>query len=195
MSINDSLMREKTVKPGLYRHYRGDYFYVTHVARRWDGGESSAIYFNVARPMDGVMDIPLKEFVSETEHLRHFNRDEYPEGTPIVDQPDNVTGQKYRFVRVHDLNFQLRSIDTEQLISELRDRVDSPIHSLDIEGLYSRIASVDYVVGIEHKADPDKGIPAGVETLQVYDTEEELYNNFTPQGRKRAFKRTFIRMF
>ena len=106
-----------------------------------------------------------------------------------------MTGQYHRFERVEDLNYQLGSISTEQLIDELRKRVDSPIHELDIDGLRSPVFCSDYVVGIKHNATEET--PSGVDTINVFFTEDEAKNFFSNQSakaRKGVFKRTFIEL-
>ena len=98
-----------------------------------------------------------------------------------------------RLERVKDLNFQLGSVSTEQIIDELRRRTDSPIHELDIEGLQSKIFSKDYCVGEACEATEDT--PRGVYTVSTFETPEQAYQYLSTHQHKRntkVFKRTFI---
>lgn len=167
---------------GLYRHFKGGYFYVDQLLRNDEGGHYYS-YFDVCNPNSVKFARSSNDFFSVIDD----------KGVPIVDREDNVTGQVHRFERVRDLNFQLGSISTEQLISELRRRKDSPIHELDIEGLRSNISAIDYVVGIEFEECED--YPKGVNTLNTFwtraDAETALVT--TPNQRAKVFKRVFIK--
>lgn len=128
---------QKVVKPGLYRHFKGEYFFVQNVARdETRKGIWMCYYFNVCHPEYGVFVRPVDDWYSTT-----------TDNGEIAERPDNVTGQTYRFERVEDLNFQISSISTDQLIRELSKRYDSPIRDLDIKGAEALVFSRDYVVG------------------------------------------------
>lgn len=172
------------VSIGLYRHFKGEYYYVTGLAKSTVDEKSIMVYyFNVCHPEYGSFVRPLDDFVATHEK----------DGRAIKDRPDNVTGQIKRLERVKDLNFQIGSVSTEQLIAELRRRTDSPIHELDIEGLQSKVFSKDYVVG-EAYEQTDK-TDKGVYTITVCSTPEQAKEYIATHVHKRntkVFKRTFI---
>ena len=175
-------MNETTLTIGLYRHFKGQYFYVTGLSKSYDENTIMVNYFNVCHPELGSFVRPLDNFTATHEE----------DGHSIKDRPDNVTGQIMRFERVKDLNFQLGSISTEQLIEELRSRKDSPIHELDIEGLMSDVFSTDYVVGVSYD-NPE--FSRGVEVICVTDTKEQAEQYLSTHIHRRGtrvFKRTFI---
>ena len=176
MSVRDSV--------GLYRHFKGQYYYVTGLSKSATDEKTVMVnYFNVCHPEFGSFVRPLDDFTATHEE----------DGRSIKDRPDNVTGQIMRLERVKDLNFQLGSVSTEQIIDELRRRTDSPIHELDIEGLQSKIFSKDYCVGEACEATEDT--PRGVYTLSTFETPEQAYQYLSTHQHKRntkVFKRTFI---
>ena len=136
------MKEEQKVSIGLYRKFNGEYYYVTNVViDSMDNRNLNIIYFNVCHPEYGSYSIPLENFISDHDILGNVINNY------IKDRMDNVTGQTYCFERVKDLNFQIGSISTEQLIRELQERSDSPIHELDIEGLESEIFNKDYIAG------------------------------------------------
>ena len=171
------------VSVGLYRHFKGQYYYVTGLSKSATDEKTVMVnYFNVCHPEFGSFVRPLDDFTATHEE----------DGRAIKDRPDNVTGQIMRFERVKDLNFQLGSISTEQLIEELRSRKDSPIHELDIEGLMSDVFSTDYVVGVSYD-NPE--FSRGVEVICVTDTKEQAEQYLSTHIHRkgtRVFKRTFI---
>ncbi len=172
------------VTVGLHRHFKGAYYYVTGISRHAHNYDEYLVnYFDVCHPEKGNYSRPLTDFIATTEE----------DGRVIKDRPDNVTGQIARFERVHDLNWQIKSVSTQQLIEELRTRHDSPIHEVDIEGLMSPVVAKDYVVGDLFEATDDT--PKGVFTLATFETREEAKTYLaTHMGRKTTgvFKRTFI---
>lgn len=172
------------VTVGLYRHFKGQYYYVTGLSKSATDEKTVMVnYFNVCHPEYGSFVRPLDDFTATHEE----------DGRVIKDRPDNVTGQLMRLERVKDLNFQLGSVSTEQIIGELRRRTDSPIHELDIEGLQSKIFSKDYCVGEACEATEDT--PRGVYTLASFDKQMDAENYlFTHSHKKntKVFKRTFI---
>lgn len=169
---------------GLYRHFKGAYYYVTGVSKyALDYENPMVTYFDVCHPEKGNYVRPLDNFVAKVEE----------DGRVIKDRPDNVTGQLARFERVKDLNFQIESVSTEQLIIELRKRKDSPIHELDIEGLMSDVFSKDYIVGESYEF--GEVTPKGVYTIATFDTVEEARKYLDSHPHKKntkVFKRTFI---
>lgn len=188
-------MDKLPVSIGLYRHFKGQYFYVTSISKSCTNKEEGSYivnYFNVCHPEEGIFSRKLEEFISIS--------DKKKDGVEVFikDRKDNVTGQIARMERVKELNFQLGSVSTEQLIDELRRRKDSPIHELDIEGLRSDIYSSDYVIGIKHDKVP--GVcEAGVETDNVFFTEFEAWQYYydwcsTVKREKGVFKRVFIEL-
>ena len=174
------------VSIGLYRHFKGQYYYVTGLSKSATDEKTVMVnYFNVCHPEFGSFVRPLDDFTATHEE----------DGRSIKDRPDNVTGQIMRLERVKDLNFQLGSVSTEQIIDELRRRTDSPIHELDIEGLQSKIFSKDYCVGEACEATEDT--PRGVYTVSTFETPEQAYQYLSTHQHKRntkVFKRTFIEM-
>lgn len=178
-------MNDVRVTIGLYRHFKGGYYYVTGLSKSAIDEKTVMVnYFNVCHPEYGSCVRPLESFVATHEE----------DGRAIKDRPDNVTGQIMRLERVKDLNFQLGSVSTEQIISELRRRVDSPIHELDIEGLRSPVFNSDYVVGVPYD-NPE--FSRGVDTLVVCDTLEQAKKYRATHAVRRdtgIYKRTFIRL-
>lgn len=172
------------VSVGLYRHFKGQYYYVTGLSKSATDEKTVMVnYFNVCHPEYGSFVRPLDDFIATHEE----------DGRSIKDRPDNVTGQIMRLERVKDLNFQLGSVSTEQIVDELRRRTDSPIHELDIEGLQSKIFSKDYCVGEACEATEDT--PRGVYTVSTFETPEQAYQYLSTHQHKRntkVFKRTFI---
>ena len=174
----------KPISIGLYRHFKGQYYYVSSLSKSAEDEKTIMVnYFNVCHPEYGNYVRPLDDFLA--------THDE--KGVAIVDRKDNTTGFVTRFDRVKDINFQIGSISTQQLINELRTRVDSPIHELDIEGLRSPVYSKDYVVGDKNFATKD--YPQGVSTIATFETEEQAKNYFSTHRHRQStsvFKRTFI---
>lgn len=177
---------------GLYRHFKGDYYYVSSLSKSAVDEETVMVnYFNVCHPEYGNFVRPLADFVSI------LDGDPNDENTTMIkDRPDNKTGQITRFERIKDLNFQLGSVSTEQIVDELRRRTDSPIHELDIEGLESKIFAKDFVVGEAYTKNED--FPQGVYTITVHNTKEEAekFLEKTPHKKStRVFKRVFIEVW
>lgn len=177
-------MDKPLVTIGLYRHFKGQYYYVSGLSKSAEDEKTVMVtYFNVCHPEYGSYTRTLDNFIADTDE----------KGVAISDRKDNTTGMPTRFERVKDLNFQIGSLSTAQLLSELRKRTDSPIHELDIEGLYSNIFAKDYVVGDKHFATED--YPCGVSTNAVFETAEEALKYFHTHKHLKAtsvFKRTFI---
>lgn len=177
-------MSEVKVTVGLYRHFKGQYYYVTGLSRSAIDEKTIMVnYFNVCHPEYGSFTRPLNDFIATHEE----------DGRAIVDRFDNITGQIMRLERVKDLNFQLGSVSTEQLIGELRRRTDSPIHELDIEGLQSQIFAKDYCVG--EACEETEDTPRGVYTLASFDKQMDAENYLLTHAHKKntkVFKRTFI---
>lgn len=73
----------------VYRHFKGNYYFVENVAKDSETKEDLVVY----RPLYSREDNcylwvrPLKMFLEE-----------------IPKRPDNITGQKYRFELVNELN-------------------------------------------------------------------------------------------
>ena len=169
---------------GLYRHFKGTYYYVTSISRNANNYDEYLVnYFDICHP-EKVCTRPLVDFIATQEEDGRF----------IKDRPDNITGQHSRFARVYDLNWQISSVSTEQLVEELRRRTDSPIHELDIDGLRSKVFSTDYVVGIPYD-NPEYS--KGVDTIVICDTLEQAHKYVeTHKTRKDTgiYKRTYIKM-
>lgn len=165
---------------GLYRHFKGEYYFVQNIVRDCSSEVVYCQYFNVCKPEQGVFVRPIDDWFST----------ETDKGA-VVDRKDNVTGQMYRFERVLDLNFQLGSVSTEQLTKELVRRTDSPIHELDIEGLQSNIDCKDYVVGQHYKEENY------IATVNSFNTESQAKIYLVTHkvnSETHLYKRTFIRI-
>ena len=189
------MKKSEQVRIGLYRHFKGQYYYVTSLSRSATDEKTVMVnYFNICHPEYGSYVRPVYDFLADNDMIDFDEEgDPFGVGKAIHDRLDNVTGQYRRFERVKDLNFQISSVSTEQLIDELCRRKDSPIHELDIEGLRSPVYCSDYVVGIKYPAVEER--PAGIDTLNVFDNEEKAREFFSKQpakARKSVFKRTFI---
>ena len=185
-------MNNVKVTVGLYRHFKGQYYYVTGLSKSAEDEVTIMVnYFNVCHPEYGSFVRPLDDFIATSDVGVDMNLDYYED--KICDRKDNVTGQFARFERVKDLNFQLGSVSTEQLINELRTRTDSPIHELDIEGLQSNVFAKDYCVGEAYNETEDT--PRGVYTLATFETQKKAENYLDTHSHKKntkVFKRTFI---
>lgn len=174
---------------GLYRHFKGEYFYVTGCSTSATDERTKLVhYFNVCHPEYGSYSRPIENFVSDHDTTEQFG-DEMT--IYIKDRIDNVTGQHHRFERVKDLNFQLGSVSTEQLIEELIRRTDSPIHELDLDELQSKIDCRDYVVG-----QPIFG-ENFIRTVNSFDNEKQAKQYLATHkvnSETHLYKRTFIRI-
>ena len=130
-------MEEVKVSLGLYRHFKGSYYFVQNVVKNAVTDEWECLYFNVCHPEFGVFTRPVSQwFDTDTDKGK------------ICERWDNQTGQQRRFEKVDSINFQVSSISTEQLLRELTSREDSPIRDLDIPGAESKAFSRDYVCGV-----------------------------------------------
>ena len=169
---------------GLYRHFKGGYYYVTGLSKNATDERTVMVnYFDVCHPEYGNFVRPLDEFITDIDE----------KAVAIILRKDNKTGQFKRFEPVRDLNFQLGSVSTEQLIEELRKRTDSPIHELDIEGLRSKVFSKDYVVGDAYEK--TEYTPKGVYTIATFEEQSKAQEYLITHPHKkstRIFKRTFI---
>lgn len=79
-----------TVKIGkVYRHFKGNYYFVENVAYDSETKERMVVYKPLYDREDGrfIWVRPEKMFLEE-----------------IPERPDNVTGQKFRFVLAEDIN-------------------------------------------------------------------------------------------
>lgn len=86
------------VTPGVYRHFKGNYYCVVHVVKGCSQdsnieGRSFVVYYRLFNPEQGYFIRPLDEFISE-------NCLYYGSVIPISQRPDNVTGQTRRFKRM-----------------------------------------------------------------------------------------------
>lgn len=173
------------VSIGVYRHFKGDYYCVTGVSRNANDSEYEVmvVYFNVYHPEFGTFVRSADDFFSEVDS----------EGNPIEEREDNKTGQKCRFERVKDLDFQLGSVSTEQLIKELRGRKDNPLSELDIDSLSDNVVARDYVVGdlFEDVSDGSTGVSARVSFSSKERAENYLYSH-KHRSTTKVYKRVFL---
>ena len=181
------------VSVGLYRHFKGQYYYVTGLSKSATDEKTVMVnYFNVCHPEYGSFVRPLDDFI--TTHDCTNDEKLVSDSMFIKDRPDNVTGQSERFRRVTDLNFQVADMPTSELLYELSKRKDSPLYGLDtVKSLSDSIFSSDYVVGEFYEATEDT--PKGVATTSVHDTEEEAKKYLSTHKHRKntgVFKRTFI---
>lgn len=169
---------------GLYRHFKGDYYYVKELVRDCTSNEVFVSYFNIMHPEFGIFIRSLTDFES----------DGSDEEVSIIDRPNNRTGQKFRFQKIVSLDNEIRNMSTESLINELRKRKDSPFQKLDIEGISDLVFCTDYIVGDKHYETKD--FPKGVSTIASFTTEDEAKKYFEThkvlKDKTHVFKRTFI---
>lgn len=72
----------------VYRHFKGNYYFVENIAKDSETGENLVIYKALYNREDSQIWVrPEKKFLEE-----------------IPERPDNITGQKYRFELVEDIN-------------------------------------------------------------------------------------------
>lgn len=175
-------MKQQTVNIGLYRHFKGAYYFVQNIVLDAVRNCPMCYYFNVLHPEKGLFVRPVDEWFSE----------DTDKGL-IKDRPDNTTGQTTRFAKVVSLGDEVKNLSTDHLIRELKGREDSPLQTLDIDGLSDCVFCTDYVVGDKNYATED--YPCGVSTVASFTTEEEAKNYYATHKHLRAtgvFKRTFI---
>ena len=79
----------ETVKIGkVYRHFKGNYYFVENVALDSENKQRMVVYKPLYDRKDSMKWVrPKKMFLEE-----------------IPDRPDNITGQKHRFELVEDLS-------------------------------------------------------------------------------------------
>ena len=138
------------VEVGLYKHFKkGTYYFVKNVALNAVTNEYECIYFDICNPQKGTFTRPVAEWF-----------------TDVSNRVDNTTGQPTRFIKIHDLGFQLSSVPTEQLVRELAMRKDSPYQDIDVSGLNMRITHRDYVAGFIC-------LDRSIDTIASFPTKEE----------------------
>lgn len=72
---------------GVYRHFKGNYYFVLDVALDSETKERMVVYRPLYERTDSMLWVrPEKMFLES-----------------IPERPDNITGQKFRFVLVEDL--------------------------------------------------------------------------------------------
>lgn len=112
----------------IYRHFKGRLYLVLSVSLAEDTLE------------------PLVTYMSLNGDGKVWSRKQEVFTSPVPEGRENPTGQKMRFELVNDLRFTLSLCSTEKLIEELRNRPDSPLCSVDIEGFNSLVQFREYVV-------------------------------------------------
>ena len=167
-------MFEKTVKIGLYRHFKGSYYFLQSVMQSDNG--IIAQYFNVMHPERGYFARPYVEFFDT-----------------VLDREDNYTGQTHRFEFVKDIDDGGKNMTTEHLVRELNTRSDNPYLEFDLKGMNSLVQCRDWCIG---EIMPEtKDHVGGVIPNETFDTLEEArkyFNKFVKGDRFRIFKRVFI---
>lgn len=165
---------------GLYRHFKGSYYFVHNIAKDCTTDILYCYYFNVCKPEQGMFVRPVTEwFDTETDK------------GAVSERPDNITGQIHRFERVYDLNYQLGSTSTEQLLNELYKREDSPIHELDLEELQSHIDCRDFVIGVRY---PNLNYVTAINTFDNEMQAKRYLATHKVNSETHIYKRTFIRV-
>lgn len=158
---------------GLYRHFKGEYYFLMNVLRNAgsSGDDYVCQYFNVQHPEYGQFARPVSEW-----------------DTDVSNREDNVTGQTCRFERV-TIDNSVRNLPTQVLLSELRQREDSPLFGQD---LTDQSAYRDYCVG-QTVVDPDT-YSEGVFVLFVCEKKEDAFEYLRRHfsDRVQVFCRTFI---
>lgn len=175
-------MNEPKVTIGLYRHFKGAYYFVENIVRDAVDGKFKCQYYNVLHPEFGHFVRDVDEWFSVT-----------TDKGAIVTRNDNFIGQMCRFEKVYDLDDGVANLTTEHLIRVLANRSDSPLQKLDIEGLSNKVFCTDYVVGDKHYQTDE--YPKGISTVATFTTEEEAKNYYDTHSHLRStgvFKRTFI---
>lgn len=175
------------VKVGLYRHFKGNYYFVNNVVNLHDGSMKYVYYFNIMHPERGYYVRPLEDFcacsdIKDGKEVR------------IVDREDNITGQIYRFEKVNSLESNVKNLSTESLVKELSKREDSPLQELDIESVSKNVFSRDFVVGEAYEE--TKEYPKGVATIAGFNTRAEAlkyYYNHKLKSNSHIYKRVFIK--
>lgn len=165
---------------GLYRHFKGAYYFLSNILRgsTQDCKGYVCEYFNVLHPEYG-----------------HFSRPVEQWDTDVSDRigKDNVTGQVHRFEKVVSIDTDIKNFTTENLLTELSRRPDSPLQSLDIEGLSECVVATDFIVGEYEKATEDE--PAGVFVEAAFSTKDQAHRywlNHARNQRAKVYKRTFL---
>lgn len=166
-------MKETKFELGLYRHFKGDYYFATSVSKDCNNPTIEYVhYFNVLHPEKGTFIRVLTDFIAE-----------YDSKTDclIKDRGDNITGQTHRLEKVHNLDGDLCKISTQALIDELeRRKVEKPIYSPD----YAIGKVVDY------------GDEVCIYPREIFTDEKEAKTFFknnviAPKGTLKLFKREY----
>ena len=163
------------IEAGLYKHYDGNYYMVTQIARN-TREEWEVILFNACHPEYGIKSVPVEDFEVEV--------------TKSAYNPDN---QEKAYERVVDLSLPLKNFTTKALIEELKRRSDSPFQESDLEGLNSSVICRDYIIG-EKMYNSDLEL-LGIDTLNVFEDEDRAKNKFENMATNRntfVFKRVFV---
>lgn len=168
-------MFEQSVKIGLYRHFKGSYYFLENVMKSDNG--IFAQYFNVLRPDLGYYCRPYTEWFDT-----------------VLDREDNVTGQTYRFEFVKDLEDGLKNVSTDHLVRELNLRKDNPYLQFDLKGMNDLVSCTDWCIGEympETKEHASGVMPC--ETFDSYEEAKQYFNNtYVRNNRYGIFKRVFI---
>lgn len=122
---------------GLYRHFKGSYYFLYNFVTDAITGEKCCYYFNVLYPERGFYTRPVSEWFSTT-----------TDKGVIAERPDNITGNTTRFTKVKSIDNPEKNISTKSLLKELSKRSDSPIFNFDIDGIISdKVLHTDYISG------------------------------------------------
>ena len=61
------MKEQNLVSIGLYRHFKGEYYYVQQLVKDCGTNEVFVIYFNVCHPEYGTFSRPLEDFVARAD--------------------------------------------------------------------------------------------------------------------------------
>lgn len=180
-------MKVPPVTIGLYRHFKGQYYYVQNIVKdAVDEKTAKVVYFNVLHPEYGCCVRDVNDFITDFDTKQ---------GVLIKDRKDNVTGQLHRMERVVSLTNEVKNLSTETLINELKKRADSPLQDLDVQGLSDRVFCTDYVVGTKMTPSdvyPHNGLSVTAPPFADVEDAKKYFESHKHRRDCGVFKRVFI---
>lgn len=181
----------------LVRHFKGGYYYIISVSlfecdqniAQTDVmpiGTQIVSYTNVCHPEFGVFSRPLYDMFAVWDNKSN---------NAIMNREDNITGQIHRFEIVNDLDFQIKDVETADLLHELLSRPESPISESDLFGGSDKVATRDYVTAYEFEAHDGKMLVETVAHINRELAEKYQQTHFNRNGQfPSLFKRIFIKL-